>query len=147
MDFLKAAVETMWQRHQLKIRFLLVGLWNTLFGYAVFLLLNELCSLFLSPRYVAYMTASVFGNLLAVTNAFFFHKHFTFKSRESGVRALQEYFRFTGTYLFTFLIGLILLPFFVEVLGMKLPVAAAVNILVCTAFSYLGHSRFSFPSP
>lgn len=147
MDFLKTTSEPLWQRHQQKIRFLLVGVWNTLFGYVVFLLLNELCTLFLSPRYVAYMTASVLGNVLAITNAFFFHKHFTFQSKESGAGALREYCRFAGTNLFTFLLGLILLPLFVEVLGMTLPVAAAVIILVCTAFSYLGHSRFSFPPP
>ena len=147
MIFLKATREPLWQRHQLKIRFLIVGVWNTVFGYVVFLLLNEAFSLFLSPRYVAYMTASVFGNVLAITNAFFFHKHFTFKSKEAGWGVLREYFRFTGTYLFTFILGLILLPVFVEVLGMTPQIAAAVIILICTVFSYLGHSRFSFRSP
>ena len=136
----------MWHRHQLKIRFLAVGVWNTLFGYAVFLLLNELFTLFLSPRYVAYMTASVLGNVLAITNAFFFHKFFTFKSKVKGWGALREYGRFAGTYLFSFILGLMLLPIFVEVLGMTPPVAAAVIILICSIFSYLGHSRFSFPS-
>jgi len=144
---MKVAREPMWRRHQLKIRFLLVGVWNTVFGYVVFLLLNEVFSLFLSPRYIAYMTASVLGNVLAITNAFFFHKHFTFKSKETGWGALREYCRFAGTYLVAFVVGLILLPVFVEVLGMTPQLAAAVLILICTVFSYLGHSRFSFRSP
>ena len=52
----------------------MVGAWNTIFGYLVFLLLNEAFSLFLSPRYVAYMTASLLGNVLAITmsSPFFF---------------------------------------------------------------------------
>ena len=66
---------------------------------------------------------------------------------EAGWGVLREYFRFTGTYLFTFILGLILLPVFVEVLGMTPQIAAAVIILICTVFSYLGHSRFSFRSP
>ncbi len=147
MDLLRAVREPIWRRHQIKIRFLVVGAWNTVFGYVVFLILNEVFNRFLSPRYVAYMTASVLGNVLAITNAFFFHKYFTFKSKEAGWDALREYFRFAGTYLFSFIIGLILLPVFVELLGMTPQVAAAVIILICTVFSYLGHSRFSFRSP
>ncbi|MDD5169559.1 MAG: GtrA family protein [Syntrophales bacterium] len=136
----------LWRQHQTKIRFLIVGVWNTIFGYGAFIILNEVFNLFLSPRYMAYMAANVFGSVLGITNAFFFHKHFTFKSRENGWDALREYFRFAGTYLFSFLIGLILLPVFVELLGMTPPVAAAALLLICTVFSYLGHSRFSFRS-
>jgi len=147
VDLLTEGSEPLWRRHQIKIRFLVVGAWNTVFGYVVFLILNEVFNRFLSPPYVAYMTASVLGNVLAITNAFFFHKYFTFKSKEEGWDAFREYFRFSGTYLFSFIIGLILLPVFVEIIGMTPQVAAAVIILICTVFSYLGHSRFSFRSP
>jgi len=95
---------------------------------------------------MAYMTASIIGNILAVTNAFFFHKYFTFQSPERGGAALKEYFRFVGTYIFTFLLSLMLLPIFVELAGLTPQVAAAVIILICTVFSYIGHSRFSFRS-
>ena len=143
---MKEGREPLWRRHQIKIRFLVVGAWNTVFGYVAFLILNEIFNRFLSPRYVAYMTASVLGNVLAVTNAFFFHKYFTFKSPEKGWAALREYVRFAGTYLFSFVLSLILLPIFVELAGMTPQLAAAAIILICTVFSYLGHSRFSFRS-
>ncbi|MEI6315939.1 MAG: GtrA family protein, partial [Syntrophus sp. (in: bacteria)] len=83
----------------------------------------------------------------AVPGTLIFHapsrRTFTFKSKEAGWDAFREYFRFAGTYLFSFILGLILLPLFVEVLGMTPQVAAAVIILICTVFSYLGHTRFS----
>ncbi|HPM10940.1 MAG TPA: GtrA family protein, partial [Paludibacter sp.] len=143
-------MKTSWKQllldHQVKIRFLIVGIWNTVFGYGAFLFLYWFFNLFLSPRYMAYMTASIVGNIIAITNAFIFHKYFTFKSSEQGWDALREYFRFAGTYLFSFILGLILLPLFVEVFGMTPQIAAAVIILICTVFSYIGHSRFSFRS-
>jgi len=143
---LKEGREPLWRRHQVKIRFLIVGVWNTLFGYVVFLVLYALFRGLLSPNYVAYMTANVIGGILAITNAFFFHKHITFKSPEKGWAALREYVRFAGTYLFSFVLSLILLPIFVELAGMTPQLAAAAIILICTVFSYLGHSRFSFRS-
>jgi putative flippase GtrA len=134
------------REHRTKIRFLIVGVWNTAFGYGAFLFLYWLFDLFLSPRFMAYMTASIIGNILAVTNAFFFHKYYTFQSPERGGAALKEYFRFVGTYVFTFILSLILLPIFVELACLTPQVAAAVIILICTVFSYIGHSRFSFRS-
>ena len=135
-----------WRWRGTKIRFLIVGVWNTAFGYGAFLVLYWLFDLFLSPRFMAYMTASIMGNILSVTNAFFFHKYFTFQSPERGGASLKEYFRFVGTYIFTFLLSLMLLPIFVELAGLTPQVAAAVIILICTVFSYIGHSRFSFRS-
>jgi len=143
---LNEAYGSSWRWRGTKIRFLIVGVWNTTFGYGAFLVLYWLFDLFLSPRFMAYMTASIIGNILAVTNAFFFHKYFTFQSPERGGAALKEYFRFVGTYIFTFLLSLMLLPIFVELAGLTPQVAAAVIILICTVFSYIGHSRFSFRS-
>jgi len=143
---LKTSWQQLWLDHQLKIRFLIIGAWNTIFGYGSFLFLYWFLSFFLTPRFMAYMTASIVGNIIAMTNAFIFHKYFTFKSSEQGLDALREYFRFGGTFLFNFILGLILLPFCVEVFGMTPQVSAAVIILICTVFSYIGHSRFSFRS-
>jgi hypothetical protein len=59
VDFLKAARELLWRRHQIKIRFLMVGAWNTIFGYLVFVGIDYLFNLFFSPRYIAYISAAV----------------------------------------------------------------------------------------
>jgi putative flippase GtrA len=130
--------------HELKIRFVLVGVWNTIFGYLIFVAFDYLFELFFSPRYVAYMSAAVFSNVIAVTNAYFFHKHFTFQSKTRGRAAFREYLRFYLTYLFTFVLSLILLPIGVEILKFDPKVAAAIITLILTIVSYVSHNKFSF---
>jgi len=141
---LKQIAHDLWLNHQTKVRFILVGIWNTIFGYLVFVGLDYLFNLFFSPRYVAYMSAAVLSNVIAVTNAYFLHKHFTFKSRTKGRAAFQEYLRFYITYAFTFVISLILLPILVELLKLDPKIAAAIITLLLTVVSYISHNKFSF---
>ncbi|MFC1567425.1 GtrA family protein [Thermodesulfobacteriota bacterium] len=131
-------------KNKLEFRFILVGIWNTVFGYLVFIILETLFSKILSPRYIAYMSAMVLGQIIAVINAFVFHKYYTFRSSTKGKDLLKEFFRFTTTYIFTFVLSLILLPIFVEICNIQPKIAGAIVILILTIVSYLGHSRFSF---
>jgi putative flippase GtrA len=144
VDFLKAEREPLWQRHQIKIRFLLVGVWNTIFGYLVFVGLDYLFNLFFSPRYVAYMSAAVLANIIAILNAYIFHKFVTFRSPVRGLAMIPELVRFFSMYLFSFFLGLVLLPVFVELFHLDPKIAGALLIPITTIISYLGHSRFSF---
>ena len=141
---MKQTLDHLWLNHQTKVRFVLVGLWNTLFGYLVFVGLDYLFNLYFSPRYVAYMSAAVLSNILAIINAYIFHKHITFQSTVRGKGILIEFARFFSTYLFTTILGLILLPVSVEALGIEPRISVALLIPVTTVISYIGHSRFSF---
>ncbi len=134
----------LWLNHETKVRFILIGLWNTMFGYLIFVAFDYLFNLFFSPRYVAYMAAAVLSNIIAITNAYFFHRHFTFKSKTRGQAAFREYLRFCITYIFTFLLSLILLPILVELLDLDPKIAAAIVTLLLTIVSYISHNRFSF---
>jgi hypothetical protein len=42
-------------KHQVKVKFLVVGLWNTIFGYLVFVAFDSLFASIFAKRYVAYM--------------------------------------------------------------------------------------------
>jgi putative flippase GtrA len=126
------------------MRFLIVGGWNTIFGYLVFVLLETLFSKILFPRYVAYMSAMVIGQIIAVINAFIFHRHFTFRSDTRGRELLKEFFRFTTTYIITFVLSLIFLPILVEVFNIIPKIAGAILTFIMTVVSYIGHSQFSF---
>jgi putative flippase GtrA len=95
-------------------------------------------------RYVAYMTAAVLGNIIATINAFFFHKHFTFKSTVKGKGVIIEFFKFYSTYALTNILGLALLPFLVEILMIDPKIAGALLIPIVAIVSYFGHLRFSF---
>jgi putative flippase GtrA len=90
------------------------------------------------------MMAAVLSNILAITNAFIFHKYITFKSKVSGKAIFIEFARFFSTYLFSMILGLILLPVFVEVMGIDPKISGALLIPVTVIISYFGHSRFSF---
>lgn len=131
-------------KHDTKFRFLLVGAWNTIFGYMAFVLLNSLFSHWFSAGPLSYMLAMVLGNVVSILNAFIFHKYITFRSPTGGLAMVVELARFSSTYLFTFLLSLLLLPLFVEIVGFSTRTAGALVILACTVISYLGHSRFSF---
>ncbi len=130
--------------HKTKARFILVGIWNTIFGYFVFVFFDTLFSYILPTRYLAYMFAMTLGQIIAIINAFIFHKYYTFRSKVEGNAVIMEFFRFALTYAFTFLLSLVLLPVFVEVMKLNPKVAGATMIPVITVISYLGHSKYSF---
>jgi len=144
VDSLIKIARDLWLNHQKKVRFVLVGVWNTIFGYLVFVTCDYLFERLFSPRYVAYISAAVLSNILAIINAYIFHKHITFQSTVRGRGILIEFARFFSTYLFSMILGLILLSFSVEALGIEPRLSAALLIPVTTIISYIGHARFSF---
>jgi putative flippase GtrA len=131
-------------KHGTKVRFIIVGTWNTVFGYLVFVGLDSLFAPLFGKRYMAYLAASLLSNIVAITNAYICHKYLTFKSEVRGKSILFEFARFLSTYIFTIILGLALLPVLVELLYFDPKIAAALIILATTLVSYFGHSRFSF---
>ncbi len=127
-----------------KVRFLLVGAWNTLFGYVAFVALFEAFSGVFRTRYFAYTTAQVVSWIIAVLNAYLFHKHLTFRSTARGRVAFLEFLRFVQTYVAMFFLGLALLPFLVEVVGLSPRVAALVGTGIGVVVSYVGHRFLTF---
>jgi putative flippase GtrA len=133
-------------RSKRPLRFVLVGIWNTIFGYGAFCLLDTIFAHLLMARYAAYMAAMILGQVIAVINAYVFHKYITFRSHAKGKAIIAEFFRFSTTYGVTFVLSVAMLPALVEIGHLHPKVAAAVTVLLCTMVSYLGHSRFSFQS-
>jgi len=141
---LKKIASELLLNHQKKIRFILVGIWNTIFGYLVFVGLDILFTFLFPKRYLAYMSAAVLSNILAIVNAYIFHKYVTFQSQVRGKGIFMEFARFFSMYLFTMILGLILLPVFVEVFSIDPKISAGLLIPITVIISYLGHSRYSF---
>lgn len=141
---MKISLQHLWINHQIKGRFLAVGVWNTIFAYLVFVGLDILFTFLFSKRYLAYMLAQILSNVLGIINAFIFHKYITFKSRVRGNGIIFEFARFFSTCLFSIIMGLILLPFFVEIIGFDPKISRAILIPIIAIINYFGHSRFSF---
>lgn len=141
---IKFIAADMAKKHQTKIRFFLVGIWNAVFGYLVFVLLDTFFSHVFQKRYYAYMAAITFAQIISVVNAYVFHKNITFKSNARNSAMIVEFFRFSMTYIVAFCFIVLFLPIFVELLHLTPQIAGAALLLITTAISYLGHSRFSF---
>jgi putative flippase GtrA len=127
------------------IRYLLVGGFNTAFGYSLFALLNWS---FTSLGSYSYMYAAVLSNLIAITVAFLGYKWFVFKTRGNYLR---EWVRCLGVYGSSVAIGLVGLPILVTILRSHLQrpaqapyLAAAILTVITVIFSFLGHKNISF---
>ena len=126
-------------------RYLIVGVWNTFFGYALFAALTYLLT---GVVPYAYMAASVLANVGAITVAFLGYKWFVFKTKGNYLR---EYSRCYVVYGTAMLIGLALLPILVILLqcvaglhGSAPYVAGAMLTAGTVLISFVGHKRFSF---
>ncbi|MFH1362091.1 MAG: GtrA family protein [bacterium] len=126
----------LYHRHREKINYLLVGGWNTVFGFCVFAALY-----YLFGQKIHYLFLLVISNVISITNAYVGYKIFVFKTRGNY---LKEYLRFYVVYGFTFGINFVFLPLIVEFFQVNPVMAQAFFIGINVVISYTGHKRFSF---
>ena len=126
-------------------RYVLVGGFNTVFGYGLFALLNWLFTGLVS---YSYMYAAALTNIVAITVAFLGYKWFVFRTRGNY---LVEWLRCLGVYGSSILISLAGLPILVPILRRHLEhpegasyLAAAIMTVVTVILSFLGHKNISF---
>lgn len=140
-----SAVRTDSQRSLLQFgRYILVGGFNTAFGYGLFALLNWL----LTRVAYGYLWATLLANLIAITVAFLGYKWFVFKTKG---HYLREWVRCVGVYGSTMALGLLGMAILVPLLRhhMAKPqaasyLAAALITGASAIFSFLGHKHISF---
>lgn len=125
----------LWHRHE-KLRFLVVGAYNTAFGYLAFA-----GSYLLLRHRLHYLAILVLAHVLAVTNAFIGHKYLTFKVRG---HLLADFLRFNLAYLGTLALGLVGLPFLVEICRWHPLLSQAALSVVSMVSSFILHKRVSF---
>lgn len=118
------------------IRYITVGIWNTLFSYAAFIFLY-----FLTNSWLHYMLILVLSQIVGLTNAYVCYKLLVFKTKGNIVR---EYFRFYVVYGSTFIVNLLLIALFVEALGINPVISQGVIAIIVVTIAYFGHSHFSF---
>jgi len=119
-----------------RVAFVIVGGVNTLVGLGWFLLFNR----FAGP-YVGYMGALVCAHVCAVLCAFVLHRRLVFRVRG---HVLLDLARFELVNLGALGVNAVLLPFFVEIVGLRVVVAQIVSTAVTIVTTYLGHRWFSF---
>ena len=127
------------------VRYIVVGGFNTAFGYGLFALLTWS---FRGLGSYNYMYAAVLANVIAISVAFLGYKWFVFRTRGNY---LIEWIRCFGVYGTSALIGLACLPILVPILRhvLRRPeqapyIAGAILMIVTVLFSFFGHKNFSF---
>lgn len=126
-------------------RYLLVGVWNTLFGYGAYAALTAALAPIVSHSYIP---ASVIAAPLNITVSYLDYKWFVFKTHGNY---LHEWTRAIMVYGSAMVLGIALLPpvvFSVRlVTGLDRPapyIAGALLMGFNVIYSFLGHKTFSF---
>jgi len=127
------------EQHHTKIRFLVVGAVNTLFGIGLFVLLM----LAGKHLHIHYLVISSTAQIVAILFSFFTNRTFVFKARGSIRHELPV---FCAPYLGYFFLNLATLPLLVEVAHLNPLVAQTGFTLTVLVTNYLWHSRVTFRS-
>jgi len=143
------------------VRYIIVGGWNTAFGYGTFVFFTFL---FTKHSVHGYIYASVLSNLLSITVAFFGYKFFVFKTKGNY---LKEWSRCMIVYGSAAIPGIFFLPIIKNAIVFSTPIHAQLTIFgftlhlhtlapylagaaitACTVvYSFFGHRKFSFKAP
>lgn len=116
-----------------KIRFLFVGVLNTIVGYGAY----ALCIFAGLHYFIAQLIASVIG----ITHSYLWNKFFTFRVLK---RSVSEAVRFVLVYAAAYGINMILLYVMIDKAGMNAYIAGAAGLITTTIISYTGHKYISF---
>ena len=124
-----------WRGNQ-KLRFLVVGTWNTVFGYLAFLLIYQILG-----NWLHYLFVAVFAHLLTVTQSFITQRRWVF-----GIVAPwgTQYLRFNVSHLATLGLALTLLWLLVDRAGLPVLLSQALVAAISVCASYLAHRHYSF---
>ena len=119
-----------------KIRYLLVGFYNTLFGYLTFVLIFYNFS-----DVTSHSLLLGISHFIGVTNNFFTYKGWVFNVKEN---LLKNYFKFNQVYLLIYIINLILFLFFTKIMNVNLYLAQGLILIVITILGYFMNKNYSF---
>ncbi len=115
------------------IKFITVGVLNTLIGLAVFYFFS-----FLGFHYSLALGLS-YG--VGIINSYIWNKKWTFQGKGN---VFVEMLRFVLIYLCSYLINLLLMYIFVEKIDIVPEISIVITLLLTTAISFIGHKLWSF---
>ncbi len=119
-----------------KIKYLLVGSYNTLFGYLTFVLIFYNFSDVASHSLLLGMT-----HFIAVTHNFFTYKRWVFNVKEN---LLKNYFKFHQVCFLLYIINLILFLCFTKMMNVNLYFAQGLILIIIIILGYFMNKSYSF---
>jgi len=119
-----------------KFKYLVVGGWNTVFGYfvtiALFYLLRENFNI---------VQIGILSNILGISMSFSTYKIFVFKTKGNW---LKEYIKSYLVYGISAIISIFLLWVLIELLELNIWIAQALSMITTVILSYIGHKNITF---
>jgi len=116
-------------------RYVLVGIWNSIFGVGIFLLLSK------SFPKLYDSVILLFSYIISIVQAHFTQRKFVWESKESY---FGELFRFSGAYISQFVVNLILLQIFVHLFGLGRSVSQVVIVILLTGVMFFINKKGVF---
>lgn len=129
-------IEAFWFQVNKKIRFLLVGGFNTLLSYLLFILFIEF---FKMP----YQVSLIIQYLITVNISIFTMRYYVFQSIG---KAGFEYFKACGVYLIMLAFNYLFLFWLIDLMGMNVILSQGIYIIISTIITYLLHQNITFKS-
>lgn len=131
------------RRHEEKVRFVVIGVWNVAFSLAVLWVLEHTIP---HDAASAVQREGIFflDWVAAVTQSFFSFKLLVFRTRG---RWLREYGRMYVTYAATFVVQSAMMQMISAWLGWSIFMATVPTVFVVAVLSYVGHKYFTFARP
>ena len=127
------------RRHREKLLYLVVGAWNTLFGYALFSLLYYLLQDSVFPSVILAVVYAINS-----VNGFLGYRYVVFGSRGHPA---AEYLRFQAVYLPLLVVNMVVLPLALAYTSLNAYAVQALFVVVTVVGGYLGNKHFAFRAP
>jgi putative flippase GtrA len=121
-----------------KIKYLVIGGWNTLIGCAIFS-----GSYMLFGEHIHYLLVAILSHLFAVLQSWLMYRKFVF---HSNAPMWNEYLRFNFSSLFVLGIQLSGLWILVDLCGFRPILSQPPLVILTVLIGYIAHNRFSFKS-
>jgi putative flippase GtrA len=118
------------------LRYILGGIWNTLFGYSVGMIIYYFYGAKLHILLIGTLT-----NILTITMSFLTYKFFVFRTKSNW---FKEYLKSFLVYGISAILGLLALWGMVDYFLISFWISQAIISILTIIFSYFSHKNFTF---
>ena len=127
-------LETKWFSFPQQLRFLLVGGFNTVWAYILFIL-------FIAVLRIPYQIGLIIQYILTVNISIFTMRYYVFRSHGS---LKKEYLKAWNTYLSMLIFNYVFLYFLIEIFNINVLFSQAVYVIISTIITFCLHKYYSF---
>ena len=127
-------LETKWFSFPQQLRFLLVGGFNTVLAYILFIL-------FIAALRIPYQIGLIIQYILTVNISIFTMRYYVFRSHGS---IGKEYVKAWNTYLSMLIFNYVFLYFFIDIFNINVLFSQAVYVIISTIITFCLHKYYSF---